>query len=87
MSWKDDEFIKGSEGQGYGGPSMDEIATRIQNKIIRWGAVIYDKFYGSQEQFRGRKCLICGEIVESVILENRQLMRAGQGICLRRAKR
>jgi len=45
MAWKDDEFIKESEGQGYGGPSMDEIATRIQNKIIRWGAVIYDKFY------------------------------------------
>ena len=37
MAWKDDEFIRGSEGQGYGGPSMDEIATRIQDKIVRWG--------------------------------------------------
>ena len=38
MPWKkDDEFIRGSEGQGYGGPSMDEIATRIQDKIVRWG--------------------------------------------------
>ena len=38
MPWKkDDEFIRGSEGQGYGGPSMDEIATRIQEKIVRWG--------------------------------------------------
>ena len=29
--------------------------------------------------------MICGEIVDPVILENRQLMRAGQGINLRRA--
>jgi hypothetical protein len=34
----------------------------------------------------GWKCLICGEIVDPVILENRQLMRAGQGINLRRAR-
>jgi hypothetical protein len=44
------------------------------------GAVIYDKFYSANEQFWGWKCLICGEIVDPVILENRQLMRAGQGI-------
>jgi len=23
MAWKDDEFIGGSEGQGYGGPSYE----------------------------------------------------------------
>jgi hypothetical protein len=51
------------------------------------GAVIYDKFYGPHEQFWGGKCLICGEIVDPVILENRQLMRTGQGINLRREKR
>ncbi len=50
-------------------------------------AMVYDKFHGSQEQFCEWKCLICGEIVEPVILENRQLMRAGQGINLRRARR
>jgi len=44
------------------------------------GAMLYDKFYGLQEQFWGWKCLICGEIVDPVILENRQLMRAGQVI-------
>jgi len=37
MPWKDDEFIRGSEGQGYGGPSMDEIAVKIQQKMARWG--------------------------------------------------
>lgn len=48
------------------------------------GALIYDKFYGTCEQFWGWRCLICGEIVDPVILENRRLMRAGQGINLPR---
>jgi hypothetical protein len=51
------------------------------------GAMVYDTFYGSQGQFRGWKCLICGEIVDPVILENRQLMQAGQVINSRRARR
>jgi hypothetical protein len=51
------------------------------------GAMIYDKFYGPHEQFWGLKCLICGEIVDPVILENRQLMRSGQVINSRRARR
>ena len=51
------------------------------------GAMVYDKFYGPHEQFWGWKFLICGEIVDPVILENRQLMRAGQVINSRRARR
>ena len=51
------------------------------------GAMIYDKFYGLQEQFWGWKCVICGEIVDPVILENRQLMRSGQETNLRRLRR
>jgi hypothetical protein len=51
------------------------------------GVMVYDKFYSLYEQFWGWKCLICGEIVDPVILENRQLMRTGQGINLRRARR
>jgi len=36
MPWGDDSF--GGSGQpGYGGPSMGEIALRIQEKISRWG--------------------------------------------------
>lgn len=38
----------------------------------------YDKFYGPHEQLWGWKCLICGEIVDPVILGNRQLMRVGR---------
>ena len=39
------------------------------------GPMVYDKFYGPQEHFWGWKCLICGDIIDPVILENRQLMR------------
>ena len=51
------------------------------------GAMSYDRFYGLQEQFWGWKCVICGEIVDPVILKNRQLMTAGQVINVRRARR
>jgi hypothetical protein len=51
------------------------------------GAVIFDKFYGPHGQFWGWKCVICGEIVDPVILENRKLMRTGQGINVRKARR
>ena len=51
------------------------------------GAMIYDRFYGLQEQFWGWKCVICGEIVDPVILKNRQLMTAGQVINVRRGRR
>jgi hypothetical protein len=36
--------------------------------------MVYDKFYSLQEQFWGWKCQICGEIVDPVILESRQLI-------------
>src|SRR3972149_8008299 len=36
MSLRNDDF-GGSGGQSYGGPSMDEIAVKIQEKIDRWG--------------------------------------------------
>lgn len=44
------------------------------------GAVIYDKFYDRYEQFWGWRCLICGDIVDPIILKNRQLTKAGQGV-------
>jgi hypothetical protein len=62
--------------------------TLVSVKCLRCrSSMFYDKFYGSQEQFWGWKCFICGEIVDPVILENRRLMRAGQVINLRRARR
>jgi hypothetical protein len=35
----------------------------------------YEKFYGPHEQFLGWRCVYCGEIVDEVILENRQWLR------------
>jgi len=40
--------------------------------------MIYEKFYGHQEHFWGWKCVVCGEIVDREIMENRQLMRMGR---------
>lgn len=36
------------------------------------GMMIYEKFYGHHEFFFGWKCISCGEIVDNVILDNRQ---------------
>ena len=35
------------------------------------GIMVYEKFYGNCEWFWGWRCVICGEIVDQVILENR----------------
>jgi hypothetical protein len=36
------------------------------------GVMIFEKFYGDGEYFFGWKCIFCGEVVDQVILENRQ---------------
>ena len=36
MSWRDNSS-GGSGGQSYGGPSMDDIAVKIQQKLFHWG--------------------------------------------------
>lgn len=57
-------------------------------KCLRCNSVmIYDKFFGPHEHFWGWKCVICGEIVDQVILENRQLIRMGQVPNARNRKR
>jgi hypothetical protein len=48
-------------------------------KCLRCNSVMtYDKFYGPDEHFWGWKCVICGEIVDRVVMENRELMRTGR---------
>jgi hypothetical protein len=37
----------------------------------------YEQFTGDQERFWGWRCIFCGEIVDDVILENRQWFRKG----------
>jgi ribosomal protein S27E len=42
-------------------------------KCHRCGSVmVYEKFYGPHEHFLGCRCILCGEIIDQVILENRQ---------------
>ncbi len=40
-------------------------------------AMAYEQFYGSQEHFWGWRCIFCGEIVDDVIIENRQWVKKG----------
>jgi len=57
-------------------------------KCLRCNSImIYDKFYGLQEYFWGWKCVICGEIVDEVILENRHLASMGRMLNTRSRKR
>lgn len=36
------------------------------------GPMIQEKFYGPHEHFLGWRCVYCGEIIDHLILENRQ---------------
>jgi len=35
--------------------------------------MVYERFYGPHEYFLGWRCVLCGEIVDQLILENRQV--------------
>ncbi len=35
------------------------------------GVMVYEKFCGISEEFFGWRCIFCGEIIDSVIVENR----------------
>ena len=35
-------------------------------------AMVYERFYGPDEHFLGWRCILCGEIVDQLILENRK---------------
>jgi hypothetical protein len=39
------------------------------------GAMIEEKFYGPGEPFFGLRCIVCGEILDSLILQNRNVNR------------
>jgi hypothetical protein len=41
------------------------------------GKMVYESFLGPYEQFSGLKCVICGEVIDPIILQNRQLMKDG----------
>jgi hypothetical protein len=37
----------------------------------------YEQFFGDQERFWGWRCILCGEILDDVIIENRQWLKRG----------
>jgi hypothetical protein len=48
-------------------------------KCHRCGSMmVYERFYGSHEHFLGWRCILCGEIIDQVILENRQAGSNGE---------
>jgi len=40
--------------------------------------MVYERFYGPEEHFFGWRCVLCGEIIDQVILENRQANTGNQ---------
>ena len=54
-------------------------------KCPRCGSTMMcDNFSGPNERFWGWNCLLCGEIIDPIILDNRQLIRSGRGMDVRR---
>lgn len=57
-------------------PFFNEGENQIQEfpmKCHRCGSVmVCERFYGSGGNFLGWRCIQCGEIIDEVILENRQ---------------
>ncbi len=42
-------------------------------KCNRCGSVmVYDKFYGFEEHFWGWRCILCGEVFDQMVLDNRK---------------
>jgi hypothetical protein len=51
------------------------------------GNMVHESFFGQSEHFSGLKCVFCGEVIDPVILQNRELMKAGHVIILPKERR
>jgi len=50
-----------------------KISEEFYMRCHRCGsAMVYERFYGPDEHFLGWRCILCGEIVDQLILENRK---------------
>jgi hypothetical protein len=48
-------------------------------KCHRCGSMmVYERFYGPHEHFVGWRCILCGEIIDQVILKNRHAGSNGE---------
>lgn len=51
---------------------MDIISEEAIMKCHRCnGSMVREKFYSGEGEFLGWRCVVCGEIIDQVILENR----------------
>ncbi len=58
---------------------FDEGGTDDSKRCHRCESImIYEKFYGPHEHFWGWRCICCGDIVDQIILENRNSMAPRQ---------
>jgi hypothetical protein len=57
--WWEDFFFSG----------MEEIAMKCHRC---GGIMVLERFYGASDHFSGWRCVLCGEIVDPVIFENRR---------------
>ena len=46
--------------------------------------MVSERFYGVDEHFLGWRCILCGEIIDQIILENRQAKKGRQNRTKRR---
>jgi hypothetical protein len=44
------------------------------------GTTVYETFYGPHKEYGGYRCMICGDIVDPVILQNRMMRTNPQTI-------
>jgi len=52
-----------------------ETGSNAPTRCLRCGSLmVSERFYGHQEAFWGQRCISCGDIVDPIILENRNSM-------------
>lgn len=40
------------------------------------GIMVFERFFGKQEEFYGWRCIFCGDIIDKAILENRLIKKS-----------
>jgi hypothetical protein len=51
------------------------------------GFMVYEKYHNPQEAVWGLKCLMCGDVIDPIILHNRKLINMDQWMLSTKVKR
>ena len=70
---KKKNYLNSGMQQGIGPSNHSSKEVEIMRCHRCGGMMVYEKFYGDCEHFFGWRCIVCGEIVDQVILENRRI--------------